>query len=73
MSFCGLIKGMHTNKRSFEPLCGLIPQDFSGCYRLISFECMHVSLVDHSSNMCVCVGGGEAWFGLLNCSSSVYI
>jgi len=59
------------NKRSFEPFCVLIPEDFSGCYCLISFECVYVSLVDDSSNGWV--GGWLPWFGLLNCSSSVYI
>ena len=62
MSFCGLINGMSPkscilcvrvkiNKRSFEPFCFLILEDFSGCYCLISFECMFITVV-------VCVGGG---------------
>ena len=56
------------NKRSFEPFCVLIPEDFSGSYCLLSFECLYGSLVDDSSN-----GFWMPWFGLLNCNSSVYI
>ena len=40
-----------------------------------SFECLYVSLVYDSSDVClgVCVCVWLPWSGLLNCSSSVYI
>ena len=50
-------------------------EDFSGSYCLLSFECMYVSLVDDSSDVCLglcrLVGGWLALFGLLNCGKAI--
>ena len=72
---CILSVRVKINKCSFEPFCFLILEDFSGSYCLLSFECMYVSLVNDSSDVCLglygLVGGWFPLFGLLNCSKAI--